>query len=288
MLHKLLALDERFQGLENWLVHAPMTRPPRPTWASNPYFMAAEERLAARTRTAPGVQMLHDIAADEVDECMLLLSQSFLGYPFGALAPIPDYDQHYLSADPRRSYKRHVDNLKLIGFAAQERRWLLKDPSHSIHIEALIDCLDGVKILNCVRDPVDVLPSICNLAVATVQGITPTPIGRKWRSYIGERESRMWRAATERILSVRRRHPAQVHDVRFTPLVTDPLSAVRDIYAVLGEELSADVEQRMTRWIAERTDRRRTQNPARLADCGIQEELVRDQFDEYRRVYGFA
>ena len=52
-LHKLLAADPRFQGLQTWLVGAPMPRPPRETWESHPLFQRTVEQLKQRYDAAP-------------------------------------------------------------------------------------------------------------------------------------------------------------------------------------------------------------------------------------------
>src|SRR5574337_293054 len=46
-LHKLLSMDPRFQGLEQWLINTPMPRPPRESWAGVPEFRAAVEKQNA-------------------------------------------------------------------------------------------------------------------------------------------------------------------------------------------------------------------------------------------------
>jgi hypothetical protein len=52
-LHKLLALDPQFQGLQTWLVDAPMARPPRETWASHPMFQRSVQAIQARHAASP-------------------------------------------------------------------------------------------------------------------------------------------------------------------------------------------------------------------------------------------
>src|ERR1043166_4846101 len=37
-LHRLMAVDPRFQGLQTWLLDSPMPRPPAEIWASYPEF----------------------------------------------------------------------------------------------------------------------------------------------------------------------------------------------------------------------------------------------------------
>jgi len=53
-LQKIMSLDPQFQGIEYWLAHNPMVRPPREQWPSNPLYQSTVAALEAATgRTAP-------------------------------------------------------------------------------------------------------------------------------------------------------------------------------------------------------------------------------------------
>jgi hypothetical protein len=58
-LHKLMAVDPQFQGLESWLVGAPIPRPPRETWDGNPQFRKSVEQLRQRYDAAPASRAAH-------------------------------------------------------------------------------------------------------------------------------------------------------------------------------------------------------------------------------------
>ncbi len=55
-LHKLMAQDERFQGLQTWLLDAPMPRPPIETWTNYPAFRKTAAILEARYKAAPATR----------------------------------------------------------------------------------------------------------------------------------------------------------------------------------------------------------------------------------------
>ena len=50
-LHKM-AVDERFQGLQTWLLDVPMPRPPVDRWAEYPQFHRTAAKLEARAAAA--------------------------------------------------------------------------------------------------------------------------------------------------------------------------------------------------------------------------------------------
>ena len=74
-LHRLMAVDARFQGLQTWLLDYPMPRPPIETWSELPRVPpdrrrargALRRRPESARRAPPGrrrsPRMLHDAAA---------------------------------------------------------------------------------------------------------------------------------------------------------------------------------------------------------------------------------
>jgi hypothetical protein len=77
-LHRLMAVDERFQGLQTWLLDSPMPRPPMARWAEYSAFQKTAATLEARYAAAPNKRAAHHMAAEEVDECCLVLRQGFV------------------------------------------------------------------------------------------------------------------------------------------------------------------------------------------------------------------
>ncbi len=77
-LHKLMAVDPQFQGLQRWITTAPMPRPPRGLWRENRHFAQSEARLEAVHRVNPNMRAAHHVVAEDVDECLEILKQSFV------------------------------------------------------------------------------------------------------------------------------------------------------------------------------------------------------------------
>jgi len=77
-LHRLMAVDPRFQGLQTWLLDSPMPRPPMATWGDYPQFRKSVAALDAQYAAAPDSKAAHFRAAEEVHECCMVMRQSFL------------------------------------------------------------------------------------------------------------------------------------------------------------------------------------------------------------------
>src|SRR5712691_7260189 len=83
-LHKALSMDPQFQGLQLWMAQTPMVRPPRADWERNPLFRKAVAGLAMVAEVAPLIKTIHDMVADEADECLNAMVQSFVTIQFSS------------------------------------------------------------------------------------------------------------------------------------------------------------------------------------------------------------
>ena len=98
-LHRLLIRDVALQGLEMWLADTPMRRPPRAAWRSIPSFVECDARTKALFAAAPELRAIHDMDADEVDECWHLLRQSFATVNLECTFGVPSYSAWWAACD---------------------------------------------------------------------------------------------------------------------------------------------------------------------------------------------
>ncbi|HLS81443.1 MAG TPA: sulfotransferase [Steroidobacter sp.] len=246
-LHKLLSIDPRFQGLEQWLINTPMPRPPRESWASVSEYRAAVEKQNAFLEAVPALRVTHEVNADEVDECLNLLAQSFVSHYFASSLGLPDYDRWLYGQDERASYRRYADNLRLIGADAAQQRWLLKNPGTLAHLDALFEVFPDACIIQTHRDPVECIPSVCGVIWPARSFFHAREIDP---ATIGPRERDLWAWSVERGEQVRQRHPERFIDVDFRSFQRQPLYEVQRIYERFGLTLDAEVERGMRAWLA--------------------------------------
>lgn len=284
-LHKLLAMDPQFQGLEHWLTESPMVRPPRATWASNPAFRASVAGLEAFFRMMPQMRKAHDMVADEVEECLDVLRQSFVSNRFGSSACIPSYDAWLFEQDEHDSYRRYADVLRLIGADEPDTRWLLKNPGHVARMECLLAVFPDALIVQTHRDPVKAIPSLCStlhMARRMYEGDATRP------ELIGPREIRYWSQAVTRAGRVRAMKPNQFFDVDHRRFHEDPLGVVRAIYDRFGLTLGVTALERMRKWIAASPTRRHGEHHYVLEDYGVTATQIRSAFADYIDRYRLA
>jgi hypothetical protein len=247
-LHMLLAMDPHFQGLTRWLIPNPIVRPPRELWAEHPLYRVAVRGVEELALASPQAMAAHGIGADDVDECLELMLQSFVTNMIPSLLDLPSYDDWYLAQDEAASYRRLADNLRLIGYAEPEKTWLLKNPTHLLRMETLLSVFPDARIIHTHRAVAPTFSSMCRM-LAAFRG-DPRP-GSAAALAIGPRQLRLYKIATEHTMAVRERQPGAFHDVRQEALLEDPLGVVRGIYEHFELALSSETEARMRGWVAQ-------------------------------------
>ncbi|MBV9511715.1 MAG: sulfotransferase [Caulobacteraceae bacterium] len=243
-LHQLLSLDPQFQGLERWLTGTPMPRPPRAAWATHPVYQAAVQRIEAFRAVAPHVAAAHWAEADDVDECLVDMAQSFVCNWFPSNLDVPAYDAWFRAQDETGSFLRHRQVLQLVGLG-DERRWLLKNPSHVFGAEALLNAFPDACVVQTHRHPAQALSSLMSLLGDIRDLQVGAPIDRE---RVMARELSFWAQAADRGMAAQARHPERFVNVRHDQIRRDPLAVVQAIYQHFGLELSPEAERRMRRW----------------------------------------
>src|SRR5947199_6236756 len=117
---------------------APQPRPPRSTWAHNPFYAHMQAGFDRHHRENPDFMGVHFMSADSVEECWQLLRQTFRSVGFESLAHIPTYSSWLVEQSWLPAYERHRRNLQLIGLNESSKRWVLKNPSHLFSLDALL------------------------------------------------------------------------------------------------------------------------------------------------------
>ena len=275
-LHRLLTADPAHQGLELWLTEFPQPRPPRETWDADPVFAGIAAAYAEHHVENPEFMGIHYIDAASVEECWRVLRQSGKSVGYESLAYLPNYAAWLAGQDWTDAYQRHRANLQLVGLHDTDRRWVLKNPSHLVALDALMAVYPDALVVQTHRDPRVAIASACSLSAEATQGWSTVFRGE----VIGRTQLSMLADAADRFATARRRYdPAQFADVDYDEFVADPAGTVRGLYARFGLPWTDEVAEGVTALQAE--SRRGPGRPAHrysLADYGLTEAEVLDRF----------
>lgn len=276
-LHRLLTADQRHQGLEAWIAEFPQPRPPRDTWDSNPVFQGIQAAYAEYNNANPDYAGIHFIDAATVEECWRLLRQGGTSIGYESLAHVPNYSKWLAAHDWTHSYERYKANLQLIGLNEQEKRWVLKNPSHLIALDALMTVYPDALIVQTHRDPAVSVASSCSLATATTEGWSTTFTGEM----VGRAQLELLSRERKAFAEARTKYDqAQFIDIDYQEFVGDPVGTARSIYEKFDLDWNDEVAAAVTEMNAEsKKGGRKPSHQYTLADYGLTEESVRAAFD---------
>jgi Sulfotransferase family len=281
-LHRLLTSDPRHQGLELWLTQAPQPRPPRDDWENDAFFVAMQAAYQQHHVEHPEFMGLHHLAADEVEECWRLLSQSMRSISFECLAHVPTYSSWLQAKGWRDAYRRHKRNLQLIGLNDADRRWVLKNPSHLFALDEMLAVYPDALVIQTHRRPTVAVASACSLSAHATAGWSERFTG----VVIGTDQLELWARGLLDFMEARTRYDqARFCDVWYEDFVADPLGTIELVYEYFGIELTGAAADAMKVTHAESAGiapgGASSGHKYSLSDFGLTGEQVDERFSGY-------
>jgi hypothetical protein len=284
-LHRLMAVDPRFQGLQTWLLDSPRPRPPIGTWHEYPEFRRTVANLDAQYAAAPEGKAAHYRAAEEVHECCMLLRQSFVSNLWSCGWSAPTYDAWWQATSEAPAYDWYRQCVALIGSNDSEKRWLLKNPGHIEHLDLLFAVFPDARVIQTHRDPAKAVPSLVALLMRMHPIIEEGRLDQRGPIML-RREFAKWSHAAEQAESVKACHPGQVLDVIHGDFHARPMAVIEDIYAFIGMDIPDDTRAAFARRIEDKPELSHGEHRYSLADYGLTAEEARAPFAEYIARFG--
>ena len=283
-LHRLMAVDQRFQGLQTWLLDAPMPRPPIDTWASYPEFQKSVAVLEAQYAAAPEQRAAHHRAAEEVHECCMLLWHSFVSNLWSCGWSAATYDAWWQAQSEWPAYQYYRRCVQLIGSTEPEKRWLLKNPGHIENLDLLFAVFPDAKVIQTHRDPAKAVPSLVSLLMIR-HPILETGRTDQRGAIMLHREVAKWSNAARKCETMRANYPGKVIDVVHGDFHREPMAVVERIYDFIGMDIGDDLRAALTRRIEEKPELQHGVHRYNIADYGMTEDAAREPFRDYIERY---
>lgn len=283
-LHRLLAVDPRFQGLQTWLLDSPMPRPPIETWGDYPEFRKTVAQLEAQYAAAPDAKAAHFRAAEEVHECCMVLRQSFVSNLWSCGWSAATYDAWWQCQSEAAAYAHFHKCVQLIGMNEPEKRWLLKNPGHIEHLDLLFAVFPDARVIQTHRDPAKAVPSLVSLLM-NLNTVMEGDRAQQRAENLLQREVAKWANAVRKADKVREKHPEQVLDVIHADFHARPMETVEAIYRFIGMDIPEDTRAALAQRIEEKPELQHGVHRYSIADFGMTEEEARAPFGDYIERY---
>src|SRR5215472_949335 len=282
VLHRLLGADPEHRFPMMWEVRSPT--PPTPVDEKRRIQRAAQS-CKFFNWLVPTFRYVHAVGAEIPQECVSLMTPTFLSDQFDAMYYVPSYRTWFFRQDLRHAYEYHRRFLQHLQFRRAAGRWILKAPTHMFALPALLSVYPDALFVQTHRTPVDAMASVSSLVTvlrsAFSDTVDPFTIYREAIQY--------WSEAMDKFLNERDRLCSQrICDVKYDQICRDPIAAVRQIYDHFGWSLSRDAEQRMRALVASQARRQSVNHRYHLSQFGSSAEQVLNAFAPYCERFGFS
>ena len=275
ILHTLLAADPQHRVPLTWQVMEPS---PLGNIDERMRVRRADRSLRGLNWLAPAFTKIHAVGARLPQECVSIMSLSFLSDQFDTMYNIPSYRIWYLQQSFVPTYQCHHRFLQHLQFRRPVRRWILKAPAHMFALHDLLKVYPDARFIQVHRPPLDAVTSVSSLVTMLRRifsdRVDPIRVGHEAVSY--------WADATERFLRQRDALPRDaVCDLSYAEIRRDPLAAVRRIYHHFDWELSDSAAAEMQRLLKAQPSDQTSFHRYHPWQFGLEPDQVEELFQEY-------
>ncbi|MEP6603585.1 MAG: sulfotransferase [Spartobacteria bacterium] len=282
ILHILLAADPANRAPLSWEVMEP----------SPPTSEKERERIEGAARNfrrfrwlAPAFSRVHPMGAQLPQECVSLMSPSFLSDQYDTMFNVPTYRAWFLRQDMRPAYEFHRRILQHLQFRENGRRWILKAPAHMFALPTLLSIYPDALFVQTHRAPLDTIASVSSLITLLRRifsdVVDPRQIGRDALGY--------WAETLKVFMQERERLPTnRIVDISYEEIHHDPISAIRRIYTHFNWMFTGEIERRMQQTLAQHPREKNAFHHYESSDFGLTAVECAERFADYSDRFGYS
>lgn len=284
LLQRALAVDPRFYSATWWETRYPAPLPGQPLENPEQRIALACGEVAVMIQYIPQILAIHPLDAMQADEEFMLMEHAFMS-AMDSYANVPSYTAWLAQQDRTPVYQYLKKMLQFLQWQKLQRgapaaqRWILKTPQHLHTLELLFKVFPQAKVVLTHRDPAQTIPSLASFAHTLWKMYADQPdakvVGHQWSSQMQH--------AVHHTMAVRTTLPAERFlDIHFEDTVSKPLSVIESVYRFAGMAFPDEVRTAIQAWLAQNRRDQRAAHDYTLAQFGLGEEQLKQDFAAYR------
>jgi NAD(P)-dependent dehydrogenase (short-subunit alcohol dehydrogenase family) len=284
-LQRMLAQAPDAQRLDVWRLLNPAPFPgeqPGNPQGRIDFGLVVEQTLR---EMFPDYMARHPTEALQPDEELLLMEMSFECGVSSLRTRTPSHRAFVEKCDPRTTYALMRSLLQYLQWqdgGHQGRHWVMKSPVHLGQLDVLLEFFPDAVVVQCHRDPRDVIPSFASLIEAarrmTSDEVDPLEIGADMFDH--------WAAQLDANLRIRAAlDPGRVLDVQYDRIARDGLGVAHEIYAHAGRTLSPEAEAAFAAYEAMRPPGHFGRHEYTTERYGLDLDRIDERFADYRALF---
>ena len=275
-LHRLLGEDPENRTLPHWESFDPCPHPEGPARAQR----TLTRFLKLADVVSPNIKAIHPMDAYQTDECRGMFTNVFRTPQLNVQYRVGSYVDWLFGQDATIAYRHHRRQLQLAYHQRPHgKRLVLKDPTHTFFVDAILKVFPNARFVFIHRDPVDTLSSICSLHAYArsvfSSDVHATDIGNELS------ESYLTRLLEPAVEQMDRLPSCRVAHVRSPDLSRDPVGTIASAYSALGFDLSREAGFAMRQFMADKQQRPSAPHAHSAEGFGLDANEIRERFASY-------
>jgi len=273
-LHRLISINKEFYAFPLWELFKPFVKPG--FWDIR--RLKTEYEIYIKNILLPELDKKHYTRANNTEECIMLLANSFNSQLFTDIAPLSGYLDWLLNSDRHKTYQEYRDQLKILQTFHPDKRFLLKAPNHLGNLEELLEYIPDATIIQMHRSPQE----CCNSLISLRKSLYKMVIHKIEPQEIRSQVIRLFDHEIRRNINFHNNDPCRIISVSYNSLVSEPLNVIRNIYKKASLLWSDEIERSSNDFI--------TENPKDRRGVHVYENVQPDRaypssFENYRSFF---
>lgn len=250
ILFELLSQDPQFRAVTKWEALLPV---PPGTTSRDDRVERTEGINRLIEAMTPEISGLHKIGADLPVEAIELEYQSFRSEIFPMFMNVPTYAAYLRGKDLTSTFEWQKRILQLRQMGNGRPHWLLKSPSHMLHLESYRRVFPGMRVIFSHRDPVISADSVISF-LGTLRWQRSDNVWGQGEIEVevlqtAQNRARAWEPVIEMIEDGRLAE-GEYANFYYHQFIEDPIAAMRSVYDQLGMTLTDETVERMSRYLS--------------------------------------
>ncbi|MGB8330239.1 MAG: sulfotransferase [Polyangiales bacterium] len=276
VLHRLLGKDPDNRTLPHWESFDPVHTPEGP----EPRQRKLARTLMLADMISPSIKAIHPMDAHQTDECRGMFTNVFRTPQFNVQYRVGGYLDWLLAEDATIAYRHHRRQLQLVHYHRPHgKRFVLKDPTHTFFVEAIMEVFPNARFMFIHRDPAETLSSICSLHAYARSVFSNDVEARALGAELSD--SYMMRMLEPAVAAVDRLPPGRVAHVRSPDLSRDPVGTIAEAYRGLGLELGDEARVAMHEYMRAIRETASPRHVHTAEGFGLNTAAIHERFAKY-------
>jgi hypothetical protein len=283
MLSYMLEADPANRSMLRWEAYNVVPPAAPGALRSDPRCLEEVAKDEILLKGAAHVAAAHFEPGDSPTECVHLVAQDFRSLMLAVTATTPVYHDWILFTDMQSAFAHRKRALQIMQ-TTNPGRWVLKMPSDALFIRQVYKTFPDAKVIWTHRDPYKAFAS----SFAMRAGGRPFTEIDENRDYMKRHFPLQLAMHAARPLEFSKENPGAIYDFYYDDMVSDPIGAVKKVYAWLGDEWTNEGEAAMRAWLAANPQNKHGKHRYSLEDWGWSKDDIAPYFSDYLREHPVA